>query len=97
MLEKDKARLAADESAHNVEDSIKRIEMGYKAIALKAIATRLSITMKIAQAAYERDFPCFCADLTVNPVLIEWNKNVAARLASFPGIGNLGLVESNGH
>jgi hypothetical protein len=30
-------------------------------------------------------------------VLIEWNKNVAARLASFPGMGNLGLVESNGH
>jgi L-alanine-DL-glutamate epimerase-like enolase superfamily enzyme len=90
-------RLAADESAHNVEDAIKRIEMGYKAIALKAIAKTLSMTMKIAQAAYERDIPCFCADLTVNPVLIEWNKNVAARLGSFPGIGNLGLVESNGH
>lgn len=90
-------RLAADESAHNVEDAIKRIEMGYKAIALKAIAKTLSMTMKIAQAAYERNIPCFCADLTVNPVLIEWNKNVAARLASFPGIGNLGLVESNGH
>ena len=90
-------RLAADESAHNVEDAIKRIQMGYKAIALKAIAKTLSMTMKIAQAAYERDIPCFCADLTVNPVLVEWNKNVAARLASFPGIGNLGLVESNGH
>lgn len=90
-------RLAADESAHNVEDAIKRIEMGYKAIALKAIAKTLSMTMKIAQSAYERNIPCFCADLTVNPVLIEWNKNVAARLASFPGIGNLGLVESNGH
>jgi L-alanine-DL-glutamate epimerase-like enolase superfamily enzyme len=90
-------RLAADESAHNVEDAIKRIQMGYKAIALKAIAKTLSMTMKIAQAAFERDIPCFCADLTVNPVLVEWNKNVAARLASFPGIGNLGLVESNGH
>jgi L-alanine-DL-glutamate epimerase-like enolase superfamily enzyme len=90
-------RLAADESAHNVEDAIRRIQMGYKAIALKAIAKTLSMTMKIAQAAFERDIPCFCADLTVNPVLVEWNKNVAARLASFPGIGNLGLVESNGH
>jgi hypothetical protein len=55
------------------------------------------MTMKIAQAAFERNIPCFCADLTVNPVLVEWNKNVAARLSSFPGIGNLGLVESNGH
>lgn len=90
-------RLAADESAHTVEDAMRRIEMGYKAIALKAIAKTLSMTMKIAQAAYEKEIPCFCADLTVNPILIEWNKNVAARLASFPGIGNLGLVESNGH
>lgn len=90
-------RLAADESAHTVEDAIKRIDMGYKAMALKAIAKTLSMTMKIAQAAYERDIPCFCADLTVNPILVEWNKNVAARLGSFPGIGNLGLVESNGH
>jgi len=90
-------RLASDESSHTAEDAIKRIEMGYKAIALKAIAKTLSMTMKIAQASYERNIPCFCADLTVNPVLVEWNKNVAARLASFPGIGNLGLVESNGH
>jgi L-alanine-DL-glutamate epimerase-like enolase superfamily enzyme len=90
-------RLASDESAHTVEDAIKRIDMGYKAIALKAIAKTLSMTMKIAQAAYDRNIPCFCADLTVNPILVEWNKNVAARLASFPGIGNLGLVESNGH
>ncbi len=90
-------RLAADESAHTVGDAIKRIEMGYKAIALKAIAKTLSMTMRIAQASYERDIPCFCADLTVNPILVDWNKNVAARLKSFPGLGNLGLVESNGH
>jgi L-alanine-DL-glutamate epimerase-like enolase superfamily enzyme len=90
-------RLASDESAHTVEDAIKRIDMGYRAIALKAIAKTLSMTLKIARVAHERDIPCFCADLTVNPVLVEWNKNVAARLASFPGIGNLGLLESNGH
>ncbi|HEX2977366.1 MAG TPA: enolase C-terminal domain-like protein [Bacteroidales bacterium] len=90
-------RLASDESAHTAEDAIKRIDLGYRAIALKAIAKTLSMTMKIAQAAYERKVPCFCADLTVNPVLVEWNKNVAARLEPFPGIGNLGLVESNGH
>lgn len=90
-------RLAADESAHTDEDAIKRIEMGYRAIALKAIAKTLSMTMKIAQVAHERNIPCFCADLTVNPLLIEWNKNVAARLSAFPGLGNLGLIESNGH
>ena len=89
-------RLASDESAHTDEDAIRRIQMGYGAIALKAIAKTLSMTMKIAQAAYERDVPCFCADLTVNPILVEWNKNVAARLAPFPGLG-LGLLETNGH
>jgi L-alanine-DL-glutamate epimerase-like enolase superfamily enzyme len=90
-------RLASDESAHTVDDAVKRIQMGYGAIALKAIAKTLSMTMKIAQAAYERNIPCFCADLTVNPILVDWNKNIAARLVSFPGITGMGLLESNGH
>jgi L-alanine-DL-glutamate epimerase-like enolase superfamily enzyme len=89
-------RIAADESAHTDADARKRIDMGYGAIALKAIAKTLSMTLKIAQVAHERGVPCFCADLTVNPVLVEWNKNVAARLAPFPGLG-LGLLETNGH
>ncbi len=89
-------RIAADESAHTDEDALKRIQMGYKAIALKAIAKTLSMTMKIAKVAHEHQIPCFCADLTVNPILVEWNKAVAARLAPFPGLG-LGLLETNGH
>jgi L-alanine-DL-glutamate epimerase-like enolase superfamily enzyme len=89
-------RIAADESAHTEKDALKRIQMGYKAIALKAIAKTLSMTMKIAQVAYDHQVPCFCADLTVNPILVEWNKNIAARLSPFPGIG-LGLLETNGH
>ena len=89
-------RLASDESAHTDKDAIARIEMGYKAIALKAIAKTLSMTMKIANVAKERNVPCFCADLTVNPILIDWNKNIAARLDAFPGLGT-GLLETNGH
>jgi L-alanine-DL-glutamate epimerase-like enolase superfamily enzyme len=89
-------RIAADESAHTDEDAKKRIEMGYTAIALKAIAKTLSMTMKIAQLAHEHNVPCFCADLTVNPILVDWNKVVASRLAPFPGLG-LGLLETNGH
>jgi len=79
-------RLAADESAHTYRDAITRIGMGYKAIALKAIAKTLSMTMKIANVAKERNIPCFCADLTVNPILVDWNKNIAARLDPFPGL-----------
>jgi hypothetical protein len=90
------ARVAADESAHTDRDALKRIQMGYKAIALKPIAKTFSMSLKIAQLAHERGVPCFCADLTVSPLLVEWNKNVAARLAPFPGLG-LGLVETNGH
>ena len=81
-------RIAADESAHTEKDALKRIQMGYRAIALKAIAKTLSMTMKIAQIAYENNVPCFCADLTVNPILMEWNKNIAARLSPFPGSGS---------
>ncbi len=89
-------RLAADESAHTDKYAIERIEMGYKAIALKAIAKTLSMTLKIANAAKQHNIPCFCADLTVNPILVDWNKNVAARLDPFPGI-KMGLLETNGH
>lgn len=89
-------RLAADESAHTDEDALTRIQMGYRAIALKAIAKTLSMTMKIANVAQQSGVPCFCADLTVNPILIDWNKNVAARLDPFPGLGT-GLLETNGH
>ena len=90
-------RLAADESAHTVKDALERIKMGYRAMALKPIAKTMSMSMKIAQAAFERKVPCFCADLTVVPVNVEWNKCVGARLTAFPGIGDVGLVESNGH
>lgn len=89
-------RLASDESAHTDKDALVRIQMGYKAIALKAIAKTLSMTMKIANVAKQNDVPCFCADLTVNPILVDWNKNVAARLDPFPGLGT-GLLETNGH
>lgn len=89
-------RLAADESAHTDEDAHIRIQMGYKAIALKATAKTLSMTMKIANVAKMENVPCFCADLTVNPILIDWNKNIAARLDAFPGLGT-GLLETNGH
>jgi len=90
-------RLAADESAHTDKDALERIDMGYGAIALKAIAKTMSMTMKIAQIAHQHDVPCFCADLTVNPILVEWNKVVASRLAAFPGLGGMGLLETNGH
>ncbi|HSD65051.1 MAG TPA: enolase C-terminal domain-like protein [Vicinamibacteria bacterium] len=89
-------RVAADESAHTDADAARRIELGYGAIALKPIAKTLSMTLRIARLAHEKGVPCFCADLTVNPILVDWNKTLAARLAPLPGL-SLGLVETNGH
>ena len=88
-------RVAADESAHTDQDALARIQQGYNSIAVKAIAKTMSMTMKIAQVAYEHKVPCFCADLTVNPILVDWNKTVAARLPAFPEM-NMGLQETNG-
>lgn len=90
-------RIAADESAHTEEDVIKRIQMGYKAIALKSAAKTLSMTMKMARAAHQNNIPCLLADLACIPILVDWNKNVAARIAPFPGLNKMGLIESNGH
>jgi L-alanine-DL-glutamate epimerase-like enolase superfamily enzyme len=86
-------RVAADESAHTDADAARRIDLGY---ALKPIAKTLSMTLRIARLAHRRGVPCFCADLTVNPILVDWNKVFAARLAPLPGL-SLGLVETNGH
>lgn len=87
--------LAADESAHSDQDALRRIEMGYRVIALKPIAKTLSMSLKIARVAQARNIPCFCADLTVNPILVDWNKNVAARLPPLPGM-KIGVLEANG-
>ncbi len=89
-------RVAADESAHTDADTRDRIEQGYNAIAVKAVAKTMSMTMRIAQVAFEHEVPCFCADLTVNPTLVEWNKVVAARLPAFPELPGMGLQETNG-
>ena len=89
-------RIAADESAHSDKDAKRRIDMGYGAIALKPIAKTLSMSLKILKVAHEAEVPCFCADLTVTPILVDWNKNVAARIAPLPGM-SIGVLETNGH
>jgi len=89
-------RIAADESAHSFRDVEERIQMGYCAIVLKPIAKTLSMTLKTLEVAHRADIPCFCADLTVNPILVDWNKNIASRIAPFPGV-NTGVLETNGH
>lgn len=87
--------VAADESAHSLEDVKERLKLGYKAVALKPIAKTLTVSFDMAAAAFEAGATCFCADLTVNPLLTEWNKQFAARLLPLPGM-RCGCVEVNG-
>jgi L-alanine-DL-glutamate epimerase-like enolase superfamily enzyme len=88
--------VVADESVTRAGDATRRIEQGYGGFALKGIAKTLSETLKIARLAHDRRLACMTADLTVNPVLVDWNKNVAARLAPLPGF-TTGMMETNGH
>jgi len=88
-------RIGADESVHDEQSAIKRLDQGYKVMVLKGIAKTLSLSIKIAKLAADRNIPCMCADLTVNPILIDWNKNLAAHLEPFPMI-NMGMMETNG-
>ena len=89
-------RFAADESAHAAGDVRARIDMGYRAIALKPIAKTMTVTFDMIAVAGAAGVPCFCADLTVNAAMVDINKNFAARLAPLPGL-RVGLLESNGH
>jgi L-alanine-DL-glutamate epimerase-like enolase superfamily enzyme len=89
------ARCAADESLHSVANVTGRIAQGYTAVALKPAGKTLSLTLQKVQVAAEAGVPCFVADNACVPVLVEWNKNVIARLPAFPGVKG-GLLESNG-
>ncbi len=88
-------RVAADESLHDVQALRKRIELGYTAAALKPAGKTMSMTLRMAACAHEHGIPCFVADSACVPLLVDWNKNVAARLPVLPGV-KTGLMESNG-
>ncbi len=88
-------RVAADESIEDIADLGERIDAGYGAIALKPAGKSLSATLELAAAADKRGVPCFVADSACVPALVEWNKNVAARIGPLPELG-LGALESNG-
>lgn len=88
-------RVAADESVYDVESAKRRIGQGYQAIVLKSVAKTLSQTLKILEYAHQHNVPCSCSDLTINPILLEWHKNFAARLQPFPETG-VTLMETNG-
>lgn len=87
--------VAADESLHDPADVAHRKEAGYGAIAVKPAGKTLSVAFDMLAAASDAQMTAFVADNACVPVLVEWNKNVSARLPAFPGIRG-GMMESNG-
>ena len=88
-------RVAADESLHGVEDVRRKIQLGYGAVALKPAGKTLSMSILMAAEACRQEVPCFVADSACVPLLVDWNRNVAAHLPAFPGLA-CGILESNG-
>ena len=88
-------RVAADESVHGPAEAAARAGMGYGAFAIKPAGKTLSVSLGTIREAAARGIPCFVADSACVPLLVEWNKCVAARLPALPGIG-CGILESNG-
>lgn len=86
----------ADESAHSLNDVKHRLSLGYKAVALKPIAKTMSVSFRMAEAIHAAGGQSLCADLTVNPLLVEWNKQFAARTGALEGM-KVGCLEVNGH
>lgn len=88
-------RIAADESLHGEGAVVKKFERGYKAVALKPAGKTMSMSLLMGKAALDRGMHCYTADSACPPQLVEWNKNLAARLPAFPGL-KCGFMESNG-
>ena len=86
---------AADESIHTTEDIHRRAEQGYRGLAIKPAGKTMSLAFEMIKAGSESGMACFVADNACVPILMEWNKNIAARLPAFPGLVG-GLMESNG-
>lgn len=87
--------VAADESLHDPANVAARAALGYRALALKPAGKTLSMTLEMLAAAQRLGLHCFVADSSCTPAMLDWNRNVAARLPALPGF-KIGILESNG-
>lgn len=88
--------VAGDESAHSAEDVERLLSLGYRAFALKPIAKTMSETFRMLEVINNANAYCFCADLTVAPLLVVWNMQFASRIPPLKGL-NCGCIEINGN
>jgi L-alanine-DL-glutamate epimerase-like enolase superfamily enzyme len=87
---------SADESVHSARDVAGILELGFGVVALKPAGTGLSATLRVMSEALRLGALTMVADSSSTPSMLDWNKNVAARLPPLPGF-RMGLMEMNGH
>ena len=87
---------AADECLHSVKDLPGILDVGFRAVAVKPAGMGLTTTLRVTAETLRRGAIALVSDSSCTPVMLDWNKNVAARLPALPGM-KMGLLEMNGH
>lgn len=87
---------AADESVRSVKDLAGLIDVGFRAVAVKPAGKGLTNTLRETSEALRLGAMALVSDSSCTPAMLDWNKNVAARLPALPGM-KMGLMEMNGH
>lgn len=86
----------ADESLRSVKDLAGIMDAGIRAVTVKPAGKGLSATLRMIAEAIRLGAVVLVSDSSCTPLMLDWNKNVAARLPALPGM-KFGLMEINGH
>ena len=86
----------ADESLRSVKDLAGIMDAGFRAVTVKPAGKGLSATLRMIAEAMRLGAIVLVSDSSCTPLMLDWNKNVAARLPALPGM-KFGLMEMNGH
>jgi hypothetical protein len=65
-------------------------------VTVKPAGKGLSATLRMIAEAMRLGAIVLVSDSSCTPLMLDWNKNVAARLPALPGM-KFGLMEMNGH
>src|SRR5690606_31072493 len=85
----------ADESLGSVKDLSTSLEQGFRAATLKPAGKGLSVTLRMTREAVRLGLIPLVSDSSCPPLLLDWNKNLAARLPSLSEL-KMAVMETNG-
>lgn len=86
----------ADECLNSVKELAGLLAVGFRAVAVKPAGKGLSHTLRMINEALRLGAIPLVSDSSCTPAMLDWNKNVAARLPLLPGM-KMGMMEMNGH